>query len=98
MHHRWFLSGAAVIAAASALYFLHVRLTSSDLPFYRRLVQESIDLHAYSALEKSPVRQMRKEVRKDIWDDSKWAKATHPDRESPIRFDAHAKKGEDGGN
>lgn len=64
--YRWFVS-AATLAVATALYFLHVRLTSADLPFYRKLVQESIDLHAHSALEKSPVRQTRKGVRKDIW-------------------------------
>jgi hypothetical protein len=64
---RRILLGAAVLAAIAVLYFFDVRLKSDDLPFYRKLVQESVDLHAHSVLEKSPVKQMRKGVGKDIW-------------------------------
>jgi hypothetical protein len=57
------------IGAIAALYFCHVRLKPADLPYYRKMVQETVDLHAKSALERSPVELMRKNVRKDIWKD-----------------------------
>ena len=64
---RSFFCGVTALFATVSLYFIHVRLKPADLPFYRKLVQESIDLHAHSALEKAPVRQTRQGVRKDIW-------------------------------
>ena len=64
---RYMLFSAAVLIPAIALYFFHVRLTAEDIPFYHKLILESADLRAHSALEKSSVLQMRKGVRKDIW-------------------------------
>jgi len=65
---RRILSFTALLTFAfAALHLLHVRLRHRDLPFYRKLVQESADLQAHSALEASPVRQLRRGVRKDIW-------------------------------
>ncbi|HSX37850.1 MAG TPA: hypothetical protein VLE95_03360 [Chlamydiales bacterium] len=56
-----------IIASFGLLYFVHVRKTPSDFSCYRRLVQESQDLHAQGALAASSVCQSRFEVAKDIW-------------------------------
>jgi hypothetical protein len=64
---RYLFFGATALAALACLYFFHIQINPSDMPFYRKLVRESIDLHAHSALEKSPIRQLRKGVCKDIW-------------------------------
>jgi hypothetical protein len=61
------LSGLAILIATAAVLFLNVRIQQSDVLFYRNLVQESIDLHGSSSLERSPVKQTRENVRKDIW-------------------------------
>jgi hypothetical protein len=58
---------SSIIVGIALIYFCHVRLRPGDLPFYRKLVQESADLRGSSALEKSPVRQRRQKVQKDIW-------------------------------
>jgi hypothetical protein len=61
------LSLLTILAAFAAVYVLNIRLTPNDLLFYRKLVQESLDLHATSSLERSPVQQQRERVRKDVW-------------------------------
>jgi hypothetical protein len=55
------------LATLAGVYIFNIRIHRSDLLFYRKLVQESLDLHGTSSLEKSPVKQKRGKVRKDIW-------------------------------
>lgn len=58
----------AIIASAIAFsFFLHVRMRSSDVSRYRKLVQESRELRSRRALERHPAHQIRERVQKDIW-------------------------------
>ena len=65
---RAIFSACAVTAlvAAGAFLFL-VRIHSSDIPLYRKLVSESAELLSRKALERHPTHQAREGVQKDIW-------------------------------
>lgn len=63
----YFLS--VVLVVAYAVYWNDIRPHADTLAIYRKLNQESIDLHARKALQDLPIEQIRQEVRKDIWTD-----------------------------